>query len=241
MTVAAAAALFAAQPLCAAEEDDNDMNPSIRIHDFVEPVFGENAYVIWTRAQGPCWIVDPGPPPSAAQVLAHIREHGLQPEAVLLTHGHIDHLAGVPEIREAFPHVPVCIAKEEARALTEASENLSGALGTPFSTQVTDARDLPAPSELVLDGVTWQVLDTSGHSPGGRSFYCALAKAVLVGDALFQLSIGRTDFHHSDGNRLIENIRRQLFTLPDDTRVFSGHGPTTTIGEEKRYNPFLQG
>lgn len=217
------------------------MTPQIRIDNFVESGFGENAYVIWTRAKGVCWIVDPGPPPSAAQVLACIREHGLQPEAVLLTHGHIDHLAGVPEIREAFPKVPVCIAKEEAAALTESSENLSSSLGMPFSTQVTDSRDLPASSEIVLDGVTWRVLDTSGHSPGGRSFYCPAAKAVLVGDALFQLSIGRTDFHHSDGNRLIENIRRHLFSLPDDTKVYSGHGPTTTIGEEKRYNPFLQG
>jgi len=212
----------------------------VQIAYFVEPGFGENTYVLWVKTAGPCWIVDPGPPPSADEALKHIQEHKLTPEAVLLTHGHIDHISGIPDLRKAHPDLPVHIADEEKAALTEPGENLSVNLGVSFSTEVTDPRGLPPGTELVLDGATWKILDTSGHSPGGRSFYCADIATVIVGDALFQGSIGRTDFHHSNHDDLIRNIREQLFTLPDETKVLSGHGPATTIGTEKRSNPFLQ-
>ncbi|MBN2563632.1 MAG: MBL fold metallo-hydrolase [Phycisphaerae bacterium] len=217
------------------------MASSVQIACFVEPSFGENAYVIWVNAGGPCWIVDPGPAPSAAQILDHVRKHDLHPEAILLTHGHIDHITGIPQILTAFAGVPVHIADQEKSALIDPQENLSINLGAPFTTGVIEPRDLPPGTDMTLDGSTWKVLDTSGHSPGGRSFYCPAANAVIVGDALFQLSIGRTDFHHSDTHTLLRNIRENLFALPDKTKVLSGHGPTTTIGEEKRCNPFLQG
>jgi glyoxylase-like metal-dependent hydrolase (beta-lactamase superfamily II)/outer membrane protein assembly factor BamB len=221
-------------------QEGANMTSRVHIDCFVEPGFGENAYVIWVHEQGPCWIVDPGPPPSAAQVIEHVAKHGLRPEAVLVTHGHIDHITGLPEILAAHKGVPVYIAAAERATLTDPDENLSSALGMPFSTDVAETRDLPPGGELVLDGTTWRILDTSGHSPGGRSFYCPAAKSVIVGDALFQMSIGRVDFHHSNGPRLLGNIREQLFTLPDDTRVLCGHGPNTTIGKEKQFNPFLQ-
>jgi glyoxylase-like metal-dependent hydrolase (beta-lactamase superfamily II) len=217
------------------------MSSSVQIAYFVEPGFGENAYVVWVNSPGPCWIIDPGPEPSAAQVLDHLREHRLAPEAILLTHGHIDHLSGIPEVRRAFPDLPVYIADQEKAALTDPEENLSVNLGQRFSTGLTESRDLPPDLELHLDGSIWKVLDTSGHSPGGRSFYCPAAGIVIVGDALFQGSIGRTDFHHSTPEDLIRNIHEQLFTLPDDTKVLCGHGPATTIATEKRTNPFLQG
>ncbi|MFQ5425236.1 MAG: MBL fold metallo-hydrolase [Phycisphaerae bacterium] len=211
----------------------------MQITGFIEPSFGENAYVVWQRDGGPCWIIDPGPPPSADKVLRHVNDRALAPDALLLTHGHADHIAGVPEILAQFPELPVYIADAERAALTDPEHNLSAALGTPFRTNVTDTRDLPDNATLTLDGAVWQVLDTSGHSPGGRSLYCADATLVIVGDALFQQSIGRTDFPHSDHQRLIRNIKTRLLTLPDATRVYSGHGAITTIGEEKRLNPFL--
>lgn len=216
------------------------MAEPVQIAQFVEPSFGENAYVLWVAAKGPCWIVDPGPPPSAKEVLEHIGELGLKPEAILCTHGHVDHITGIPDVLAAHESLPVYIADEEKAALTEPEENLSVNLGLAFSTGVTVSRDLPADSELTLDGTTWRILDTSGHSPGGRSFYCAAAKTVITGDALFQLSIGRTDFPHSEHDRLIRNIQEQLLTLPAETKVLSGHGPATTIGAEKRSNPFIQ-
>jgi hydroxyacylglutathione hydrolase len=100
--------------------------------------------------------------------------------------------------------------------------------------------DLAPGGTLMLEGSVWAILDTSGHSPGGRSLYCAALGVVIVGDALFAGGIGRYDFPDSDGPRLLQNIRDQLLTLPESTRVLSGHGPETTIGTEKHHNPFLQ-
>ncbi len=215
------------------------MKPDIQISDFIEPSFGENAYVVWIEAGGPGWIVDPGAPPSARQIIEHLTAHRIVPEALVLTHGHADHIAGVPEILAAFGDLPVYIADEERPMLTDPAQNLSLSLGTPFKTDVKETRDLPPGETMALGETTWQIFDTSGHSPGGRSLYCAEAGIALVGDALFCGSIGRTDFPHSDHDRLIENIRTHLLTLPDETRVYSGHGPVTTIGEERRGNPFL--
>ncbi|HVP09627.1 MAG TPA: MBL fold metallo-hydrolase [Phycisphaerae bacterium] len=216
------------------------MASPLQVACVVEPNFGENAYVVWCRDGGPCWIMDPGLPPSAKQISKHVAQHKLKPEGVLLTHGHLDHIAGVPELLGEFAGLPVLIAKEEKQALVDPEENLSGDFGAPVVVGEIETRDLAAGSDLTLDDSNWRVLDTSGHSPGGRSLYCAAAGIVFVGDALFQGSIGRTDFHHSDPDGLIRNIREKLFSLPDETEVYSGHGPVTTIGEEKRYNPFLR-
>jgi glyoxylase-like metal-dependent hydrolase (beta-lactamase superfamily II) len=122
----------------------------------------------------------------------------------------------------------------------DSNENLSSGLGTPFAPGIKQTCDLPTGSQFELDGTTWQVLDVSGHSPDARALYCPTAAMVIVGDALFAGSIGRTDFHHSNHDQLIRNIREKLFVLPDETKVYSGHGPVTTIGHERRYNPFLQ-
>jgi glyoxylase-like metal-dependent hydrolase (beta-lactamase superfamily II) len=90
-----------------------------------------------------------------------------------------------------------------------------------------------------IDGWSWNILDVSGHSPGGRAFYGAALNIAFVGDALFAGSVGRVDFPHSDGERLLRNIQANLMTLPDATRVLSGHGPETTIGRERRTNPYV--
>jgi glyoxylase-like metal-dependent hydrolase (beta-lactamase superfamily II) len=213
----------------------------VEIACVVEPNFGENAYLIWCREGGSCWVVDPGLPPSAAQLLRHIKKNGLQLDGVLLTHGHLDHIAGVPELLKEFSEAAVYIAQEEKEALVDPAENLSDGFGVPVIVGEVETRDLAADAKIELDGTQWQVLDTSGHSPGGRSLYCPAAGAVFVGDALFAGSVGRTDFHHSDGDRLIRNIRERLYTLPEETEVYSGHGPLTTIGDEKRHNSFVRG
>lgn len=212
---------------------------ALTIHITNDPVYVENGYTVHLREGGPCWIIDPGLPPQAAKILRYVDGRSLTPEAIVLTHAHADHIGGIDEIRGRLGLLPVYLAKEEWRALSDPMENLSGWVGQGFRTQVTDPRDLPHGSTLELDGTAWRVFDTSGHSPGGRTLYCAELGVAFTGDALFAGSVGRVDFHHSDGAKLMRNIHANLLTLPDATRVLSGHGPETTIGRERVTNPYL--
>ena len=216
------------------------MSSVVRLDTFVDPQFGENGYVVSVADGGPCWLVDPGFAPAGPRMAEHVKKKGLQPQALILTHGHLDHIVGVPDIVKAFPDVPVWVSEEAAVALADPEENLSAQYGFPIVVKVGQTHDLPAGGTLKLGGTDWRVFDTSGHAPGSRSLYCAAAGLVIVGDALFYRSIGRTDFHHSRHAQLIRNIREHLLTLPDETQVYSGHGPVTTVGAERRMNPFIQ-
>lgn len=212
---------------------------NLRIHVTNDPFYMENGYTVSLRAGGPCWIIDPGLPPQAEEIVEYVAREKLQPAAIVLTHAHPDHIAGIDEVREKLGKMPVYLAREEWAALTDPRANLSALIGRPLVTGVTDPIDLPHGGTLELDGTTWQILDVCGHSPGGRAFYCREHGVVIVGDALFAGSIGRVDFPNSDGTALLRNIRNHLMTLPDETRVLSGHGPETTIGRERRTNPYV--
>ncbi len=216
--------------------------PRLHIETFVERTFGENALVISTSNgdQPPgAWVVDPSFPPQPDAVLDHLRRHDMRLERIIITHGHGDHIAGIDRIAEACPDAVLHIAAEDRHMLTDAQANLSAPFGVSLTIRTPAGGTLEPGATLTLGRTEWQVLDTSGHSPGGRSLYCAQAGVVVVGDALFAGSIGRTDFPGSDHRRLIDNIRRNLLTLPPETVVYSGHGPTTTIGNERKFNPFL--
>jgi hydroxyacylglutathione hydrolase len=208
---------------------------------FNDPFFDENGLVLSrVERDGPCWIVDPGLPPQAEQICAHLTEHALAPVAIVLTHAHGDHIAGIDEIRAAHPELPLYLAREEWPLLTDPMENLSGRHGVGVTAQPDHLHDLAPGDTLTLADTTWTVLDSSGHSPAGRTLYCATLKLALVGDAVFAGSVGRMDFHHSDGDRLMRNIRENILALPDDTTLIPGHGPATTVGRERRTNPYLQ-
>ena len=120
----------------------------------------ENGYTVYLREGGPCWLIDPGLPPQAEQIVAHVREKSLQPLAIVLTHAHADHIAGIDEIREALGALPVYLAKEEWAGLTDPMENLSGLFGPGFATKVTDPLDLPYADDGPADGE-----DLSAHFP----------------------------------------------------------------------------
>ncbi len=128
----------------------------------------------------------------------------------------------------------------EADFLTDARKNMSAPFGLSLTIQTVPTRLLHPGDALSLDTVECRVLDVAGHSPGGLAFYCPAARLVFTGDALFAGSIGRTDLPEGSETRLLNNIRQNLLSLPDEVIVYPGHGPSTTVGQERRTNPFLR-
>lgn len=211
----------------------------LHIHVTNDPIYAENGYTVYLNEGGPCWIIDPGFPPQAERIIAYIRKQSLDATAIVLTHAHADHIAGIDEVRDALGNLPVYLAQPEWASLSDPMENLSGLFGPGIATKVTDPIDLPPGGAIELDDLRFEIRDVSGHSPGGRALYCSELGLVFVGDALFFGSVGRVDFPNGDGAALMRNLREQLMTLPDETRVLSGHGPETTIGRERRANPYI--
>lgn len=217
------------------------MTPRFRIETFTLGPFETNCYLVYadtpdTRGQ-PCWIVDASFGP--AEMIERTRELGLRPTALLLTHAHVDHIAGVDEVCAAFPGLPVLVHGAEREWLGNPALNLSLGAGVRITARGPDGM-LEDGQELELEGGRWRVLHTPGHSPGGVTFFSEAQRVALVGDALFAGSVGRTDFPGSDPDLLARSIGTRLYSLPDDTVIYPGHGPQSTIGREKRTNPFVR-
>ncbi|MBL8878352.1 MAG: MBL fold metallo-hydrolase [Phycisphaerales bacterium] len=210
----------------------------VNVRSFVEPMFTENGYVV-SLSGGDAWIIDPGFAPQPDQIAAYLDSQHLRPLAIVLTHCHVDHIAGVTPLRARYPDVPLWCPRNEQHMLDDPIANLSAAM--MMSITAPPAERLIAPGDtLTLGDTSWAVLDVSGHSPGGLAFHCADCSVVFTGDSLFFGSIGRYDFPGSNRDRLLRNIVENLFALPDATAMYSGHGPPSTIGFEKRHNVTLR-
>lgn len=200
--------------------------------------YATNCYLASVPGSGDCWIIDAGFGPRG--LLDRVRSRGLRPTALILTHAHVDHLGGIADVLARHPGLPIYLHEAEHAWLGDPVLNLSAAMGVPV-TIPGPARPLRDGDRLELAGTFWKVLHVPGHSPGGVALVHGESGTALVGDALFAGSIGRTDLPGGNFETLAAAIRRKLYTLPEGTRIYPGHGPPSTIGEEKRTNPFVKG
>jgi glyoxylase-like metal-dependent hydrolase (beta-lactamase superfamily II) len=203
---------------------------------------GNNIYFLIDEDTKDCVVIDPGFLPKTQ--LDFINEKGWKLRQIWVTHGHFDHIAGVKSLSEAFdPPVPIAM---HPVSFEWAKENPPDEI---YGVRVDEVPrvDIPLAHGIWLgidpqsDEKVVEVRDVSGHNPGSVIFYCPDLKLAFVGDAIFKDSIGRTDFAGSDHQLLLKNIREQIYTLPEETVLLPGHMDTTTVGHEKRFNPFVRG
>jgi len=198
-------------------------------------LFATNCYLVYDRDAGDGVIIDPGD--ETDRIVAEIEQCGFRPHSILLTHGHGDHIGAVQEIKDKY-RIPFVAGRGAERVIKSSNKNFFAMFGMPVS--------CPMPDRLLADGETvpvgkasLAVIETPGHSPDGICFLWG--DVLFCGDTLFYGSVGRTDLPGADHDQLINSITQRLLVLPDTTICHPGHGPSTTIGQEREHNPFLIG
>jgi glyoxylase-like metal-dependent hydrolase (beta-lactamase superfamily II) len=211
----------------------------IKVKVFTFSPIQENTYVLYNEHKKAI-VIDPGCyfPAEQEQLYQFIESTGLEVVQLLNTHCHLDHVFGNKWVYETFK-TPLCIHPDEEPMLKMAP--LSGEKwGLPFENYNGPIQYLQPGDTILLGNDALKVILAPGHSPASICFYCEFESFLIGGDVLFRESIGRTDLPGGNHEQLLTSIREQLFTLPNDVKVYPGHGLTTTIGHEKRHNPYMQ-
>ena len=216
----------------------------IKIGGMVIGAVQTNCYFVYREGSPDCILFDA--PDTGKEIVRRIEGAGFHVRALFLTHGHFDHIMGAQDVRlsagslansRGEEAVKIYAPKSEEEMLSDSSYNMTAQFGTPMTLRpnvwVEDGQ------EIEIAGIKIKVLFTPGHTPGSASYYIEEAGMVISGDTLFEESVGRTDFRGGDASVMNKSIREKLFTLPDETEVYPGHGASTTIGHEKKYNPFF--
>lgn len=201
----------------------------------------ENTYIVSDETRQ-CVIIDCGAffDSEREAIVAFLHNQHLQPVHLLCTHGHLDHCFGNDTIYEAFGLKPELHADDEFLAADMAKQS-ADFFNVPYNHPTPPIGHFLSDGDIITFGShEFRVLHTPGHTPGGVSFYCEAEKVLFSGDTLFRMSVGRTDFEGSSWQQLLLSLRHVLSPLPNDTMVYCGHGPETTIGDERRDNPYFR-
>ena len=193
-----------------------------------------NCYFVYQEGEKDVIFFDPAD--KGDYIYEALKEKGFQVAGILLTHGHFDHIWGTNKLRE-LSGAPIYAYEEEKVLCEDASVNVSEQVGRPYT--VIPDRYLKDNEEITIAGMTCRLLATPGHTVGSCCYYFEEAGILISGDTLFQESVGRTDLATGSMSTLVRSVKEKLFVLPDDVKVYPGHGETTDIGHEKKYNPFL--
>lgn len=193
-----------------------------------------NCYFVYKEGSNRVLFFDPAD--RGDMLYQKLADAGFEVAAILLTHGHFDHIWGVERLKE-LSGAKVYAFEDEADLCMDASKNISAAAGRACTIKPDEL--LKDGQEISLEGCTFQAIATPGHTAGSGCFYFEADKILISGDTLFQESVGRTDFPTGSMSTLVRSIKEKLMVLPEDVKVYPGHGESTTIGYEKAYNPFL--
>lgn len=214
----------------------------ILVERVVSQNFDQNAYLVWKQGESRAVAIDPGF--DVETLIRLIRSNKLDLAEIWITHGHTDHIIGLGRLHKEFPDAPIVASETEAAVLIDPEKNLSALMGHPFIAPKVD-RIVQDGEQFSTAGMHVQVLIIPGHSPGSTVFVVTDQDpaAAFVGDVIFQGSVGRVDLHpvpgQNNGETLVRGIREKLFSLPEATMLFPGHGPATTIIREKQLNPYV--